>query len=218
MATVIVRPRSGTRGRLKPALSPYPMHRLTIDQYHEMIDSGVLTEDDRVELLEGWLVEKMPQNPSHGGTIRVVKDLIEASLDAQWKVSVQLPISTPDSEPEPDLAVVAGPPNRYFERHPTSGEIELTIEVSDSSLDQDRHKAGIYASANVPYYWIINLVDRQVEVYSGPSARKAAYRNVEVYKPGDRLPLIVGGREVATFAVEELLPPLKKRRKPKSSG
>lgn len=194
------------------------MHRLTIDQYHEMIDSGLLREDDRVELLEGWLVEKMPQDAPHSSTVHRLNKRLLRIVDEEYEVREQLPISTPDSEPEPDVAIVDGPEERYFDRQPVAGEIELTIEVADSSLEQDRRKAGIYASVNVPFYWIINLAERQVEVYSGPSARKAVYRNVEVYKPGDRLPLIVGGREVATFTVDELLPPVKKRRKPRSSG
>jgi hypothetical protein len=194
------------------------MHRLTIDQYHEMIDSGLLREDDRVELLEGWLVEKMPQDAPHSSTVHRLNKRLLRIVDEEYEVREQLPISTPDSEPEPDVAIVHGPEERYFDRQPVAGEIELTIEVADSSLEQDRRKAGIYASVNVPFYWIINLAERQIEVYSGPSARKAAYRHVDIYKPGDQLPLIIGGREVATFTVDELLPPVKKRRKPRSSA
>ena len=205
------------RGRLKPALSPYPMHRLTIDQYHEMIDSGLLREDDRVELLEGWLVEKVPQDAPHSFTVHRLNKRLVRALHDDYEVREQLPITTPDSEPEPDVAIVHGPEERYVERQPVAGEVEMTIEVADSTVGQDRLKSGIYASINVPIYWIINLPDRQIEVYSGPSARKAAYRHVDIYKPGDQLPLIVGGREIATFTVEELLPPVKKRRKPKSS-
>jgi Uma2 family endonuclease len=184
------------------------MYRLTLDQYHGLIKSGILGEDDRVELLEGWLVEKLPQDPPHSGTVSVVSQRLKLVLGDAWAICEQLPITLGDSEPEPDVAVVIGPAERYFDHHPSKGEVQLLIEAADSSLDKDRLKAAIYASLPAPFYWIINLPERVVEVYGGPSPRKRTYREVRVYEPGEELPLIVDGVQRGVFRVDDLLPPL----------
>src|SRR5438128_3370052 len=97
---------------------PFPVRRFTVDEYHRMIQAGVLTENDRVELLEGWIVPKMPHNPPHDGTISLVLRRLCTSLPDDWIVRAQSAITLPDSETEPDLAVVRGPESRYLSRHP----------------------------------------------------------------------------------------------------
>src|SRR4051812_8247313 len=90
-----------------------PVRRFTVAEYHQMIDANILREDDKVELLHGWIVPKMTRKPIHDAVLGIIDDAIRALLPKQWKVRVQSAITTADSEPEPDLAVVRGPLNRY---------------------------------------------------------------------------------------------------------
>src|SRR5262249_42023536 len=143
--------------------------RFTVDEYHRLTELGILTEDDNLELIEGYLVLKMPRNPPHDGTIRCGTKLLAKILPAGWDLSVQCAITLPDSEPEPDFPIVRPPPDYYRPRPPTVADIGLVIEVADSTLAGDRADKGrIYARAGIECYWIINLVDRQIEVYTSP--------------------------------------------------
>lgn len=182
--------------------------RLTVDEYHEMIRNNILTTDDRVELLDGYLVNKMPQNTPHSCTIdRLTEDLNRAK-PANWRVRFQLPITLANSEPEPDAAVVRGLRGAYAGRHPKGSDFGVVIEVADSSLALDRSfKARLYAEAGIPVYWFVNVVDRQVEVYTDPdaSANPPAYCTRTDYKPGDAVPLVLDGQQVAALAVADLI-------------
>src|SRR5688572_3142360 len=102
-----------------PPPPPPPYQRpFTVDEYHRLIETGVLKEDDPVELLEGWIVFKMPRNPPHDTTIDTVQEALRQKLQPPaWRVRVQSAITTSDSEPEPDVVVAAGPPSRYLKRH-----------------------------------------------------------------------------------------------------
>src|SRR5687767_8041636 len=104
---------------------PFPVYRFTVDQYQRMIKAGILTEDDRVELLEGWIVPKVSHNPPHDGTIWLVQTAILPRLPTGWILRIQSAITTLDSEPEPDLAVVRGPGLRYFSTHPEPQDVGL---------------------------------------------------------------------------------------------
>jgi Uma2 family endonuclease len=185
------------------------LHRFTVEQYHRLIDNGVLTTEDRVELLEGWIVDKMPHNPPHDGTVSRINRRILRLLPENWLLRVQAAITLAVSEPEPDLAVVRGPEDVYFERHPGPRDIALLIEVADSSLLEDRRDKGlIYARARIPVYWIVNLRDSCIEVYTQPTAGRAPrYRRQHDFRRGESVPLILDGKEVAQIAVKELLPP-----------
>jgi Uma2 family endonuclease len=191
-----------------PISAPYAMRRFTVDEYHRMIASGILTEDDPVELLEGWIVEKMPRNPTHNGTIELANQVLERRLPPGWKIRIQSAITTADSEPEPDVVVVRGSTLDHFGHHPLPEEIGLLIEVADSSLARDRDKARVYARAAIICYWIINLVDRQIEVYTAPSGPgdNPAYRGRDEYRSGDSIPLVIDGHEVDRIEVSSLLP------------
>ena len=103
--------------------------RLSIEQYHAIIQAGIFTDDDSVELLEGWLVFKMPKNPPHRVTTRLVRTALENILPAGWYVDSQEPITLSNSEPEPDLVVVRGETRQYLDRHPGAEDIALIIEV-----------------------------------------------------------------------------------------
>lgn len=183
--------------------------RFTVAEYHKLIEIGLLTENDNLELLEGYLVEKMSRNPPHDGTIDLVRAALGGLAPQGWLVRVQSGVTFTDSEPEPDFAVVRGNARTYLTRHPTGGDIGLIIEVSDSSLDTDQQdKTRIYARAGIPIYWIVNLVDRQVEVYEQPTGASPSptYGVQRQYKPGDAVPLVLGGVNLGTIPVADLLP------------
>jgi Uma2 family endonuclease len=186
-----------------------PIWRLTVDQYHEMITAGILTDDDPVELLEGWLVLKMPKHPPHRVATRLTQKALDRILPPGWDVSVQDPITTDTSEPEPDVSVARGDTRDYVDHHPGPKDVAIAIEVSESSLARDRGlKKRIYARARIPVYWIINLIDRRVEVYSNPSGptKKPDYRRIQVLDLGDDVPLVIDGRTVGVLKVRDLLP------------
>src|SRR3954447_3325827 len=124
--------------------------RFTVDEYHRMIESGILNDEDKVELLEGYVVEKMPRNPPHDVAIqRLNKRLTRLDL-AGWEVRIQSAITLPDSEPEPDVTLARGDDHTFANRHPLPAELGALIEVADSTLARDRQdKSRIYARANI---------------------------------------------------------------------
>jgi hypothetical protein len=188
---------------------PYPVRRFTVAEYHQMIQAGILTEEDRVELIEGWIVPKMPHNPPHDSTVDQAQEMLLRLVPPGWRIRVQSAITTADSEPEPDLVITPGPASRYATRHPQPQEIALVVEVADSSLSFDRgDKCRSYARSGIVCYWIINLVHRHVEVYTDPtgSAAQPAYRQRTDYGRADSMPLVIGGQQVALISVANLLP------------
>jgi Uma2 family endonuclease len=183
--------------------------RFSVAEYHKLIQLGMLTENDDLELLNGYLVYKMPHNPPHDSSIQRMNRRMMRYLPPGWDLRIQSAVTLPESEPEPDGAVVRGDDLSYLNHHPNPSEIGALIEVSDSTLDSDRQDKGpIYAAANIPFYWIINLVDRHVELYASPSgpAANPAYAQRTDYRTGDQVPLVLDGVEVARIPVQELLP------------
>jgi Uma2 family endonuclease len=183
------------------------MRRFTVAEYHRLIDAGILDEDDRVELLEGWIVSKMAHNPPHDSMIDLVYGEVEALLPAGWYLRVQSAITTDDSEPEPDLVAVRGPRGRYAHRHPGPADVALLVEVADTSLSHDRNfKGPLYARAGIAVYWIVNLPESRVEVYTDPSGTDPdpRYRQQRHYGIEDSVPVVIDGREVGQVAVRKL--------------
>lgn len=193
----------------KPSLAAPALdfHRFSVDDYHRMIDAGILTEDDKVELLDGWIIDKMPQKPSHSSTVHRTGDTLDAVLPEGWFVRSQFPVTLSGSEPEPDIAVVRGKNVDYEDRHPGSDDLGLLIEVSLESLVTDRGpKALLYARAKIAEYWIINLRASVVEVYSKPrTGRSPKYSQTKVYEKGDEVPLVLDGDLIANIPVKDLL-------------
>src|SRR5581483_11694181 len=141
--------------------------------------------------------------------VRLTTHALDRSLPPGWHVAKEDPVVTADSEPEPDVAVLRGEIRDYTDRKPGPEDLGLVVEVADSSLRQDRTvKKRIYARAGVPWYWIVNLLDRRLEVYSDPTgpARRPDYRTRKDYGPEDEVPLVLDDREVARLAVRDLLP------------
>ncbi len=190
-------------------VSPDVMWRFSVAHYHAMIQAGILTEDDPVELLEGWLVTKMPKNPKHRIATRLVRQALESIVAPGWYVDSQEPLTTADSEPEPDGMVVRSETRQYLNRHPGPQDVTLVVEVADSSLQRDRSlKKRLYAAAGIPVYWIVNLTDGQLEVYTDPSgpAEQPDYRQQRNYGSADTVPVVIEAREVGHIAVRDLLP------------
>lgn len=188
-----------------PELYPF-----TVDQYRRMIAAGIVTADEGVELIEGEIIPKMSRNPPHDSTLDKLEDLIRALLPSGWRLRGQKAITLATGEPEPDVAVVLGPASRYDAHHPGPDEVALVAEVADTSLAIDRDiKLRAYARAGISLYWIVNLEDRQIEVYADPISPRNAdprYRTRTDYKPGQDVPLVVAGTQVGVVPVDAVLP------------
>ncbi len=191
------------------AIPPEPVMPLTVRQYHEMARAGILIDGEPIELLEGWLVRSMVKHPGHSASTTKTRRSLDRIMPDGWSVDAQEPITTDDSEPEPDVSVIRGHREDYIERHPGPGDVGLVVEVADSSLDRDRGwKKRIYAAARIPVYWIVNLVDRQVEVFTGPSGpgELPDYATRNVFQAGARIPFVLDSEELGSVAVDDLLP------------
>lgn len=185
-----------------------PIWRLTVEQYHEMIQTGILTTDDAVELLEGWLITKMSKKRSHTLANQRIRQSLEKIVPPDWYVEAQEPITTADSEPEPDITVIKGKRDDYLEYQPRAENVVLVIEVSDATLQRDRTlKLRIYANARIPIYWIINLQERQIEVYTEPANadEQASYQQQKIYQEADTLPVVIGENEVGKIKVQNVI-------------
>lgn len=184
---------------------PFPIRRFSVEEYESMARNGILDEDDNVELLEGWIVPKLTKNPFHECVISLLQQCLGSRVTG-YHVRIQSAISTSDSEPEPDLAVVRGTPRDYRLRHPQPADIALIIEVADSSLVRDRIKRRIYARARITHYWIVNLPELCVEVYGDPvGAENAHYQTGLQYSPEDTLEAALADDLRITLPVSEFL-------------
>jgi Uma2 family endonuclease len=184
-------------------------YRLTVDQYRAMGRLGILTPDDRVELLEGWLVAKMTKHRPHVVSAQRTFHTIAALLPAGWFAAKEDPVLGFDSEPEPDISIVRGTFGDYKERTPGPLQIALVVEVADSSLSTDQSmKKRLYARSGFMVYWLINLVHNRVEVYTDPTGpvEEPDYLHHQDFGPDDLIPFIIEGREVGRIAVRDSLP------------
>jgi hypothetical protein len=174
-----------------------------------MIQAGVYTEDDRVELIEGYIVPKMPHGTPHDSTMDQIDIALESSLPPGWRARSQRAITLSDSEPEPDYAIVRWSPRAFATHHPGPADIGLIIEVADSSLEFDRKEKGrVYARAGIVAYWIVNIPDGIIEVYTQPSGPTAnpAYASHQDFSRGDSVPLVLDGVTAASLLVAYILP------------
>lgn len=167
-----------------------PTKRWTRLEYDRLIEKGVFGTEDRIELLGGALVVREPQGSPHAMGIRMAEEALRRVFAAGWDVRGQLPVALDDdSEPEPDISVVPGSFRDYRHGHPPRAV--LIVEVAESSLSLDRAlKGSLYARARVPEYWIVNLVDRALEVHRDPAADAAArygwrYTTIAILRVGE---------------------------------
>lgn len=189
-----------------PVSLPYRPARLSVDRYLEMIASGIIQEDDRIELLEGVLVEKMTKNPPHVFVVQSLQTELQDRVRPAWHVRTQDPVALETSVPEPDIAVVQGGPRDYVDHHPDARQIGLIVEVADSSLTTDRYKAQIYAGAEIPQYWIVNLSARLIETYGHPDVRSGVYQQSRSYSVGESVPVSLGDGVFEELPVASILP------------
>ena len=186
----------------------WPLRRFTVAQYRRWTEAGRFTEDDNIELLEGWIVDKMAKNPPHDSRVMWTQSVLQHLLSPDWHCRNQCSLETSDSVPEPDVAVVRGSILDYNGRHPQAADTALIVEVADTSLTTDREKRRIYARAGIPEYWIINLVNAQVEVFQTPrgSGPDADYERQQVLTRTDMLTLSLPGAATQSIPVADLVP------------
>lgn len=153
----------------------------SVEDYYEMANSGILTEDDRVELLDGEIVEMSPIGSRHAGCVKRLTKMIDSQIGDAAILSVQDPIRlSPRSEPQPDLALLKPRADFYTTTHPAPKDVLLVIEVAETSAEPDHKiKLPLYAKAGIPEVWIFELRTKRVEAYRKPSGRK--YLVVETY-------------------------------------
>ena len=184
---------------------PSPLFRMTLEQYEAMVKSGAFSERDRFHLINGFLVEKMTQHDPHATADELCGRALDKAIPTGWHVRSAKPVRLPpNSKPEPDRSVVRGAIRDYSNRSPGPDDIALILEVSVSSLVEDRQQAAIYAASGIPYSWIVNVVDRKVEVYSDPTPN--GYKLRSDYAAGEHVPVVIDGVRVADIAVDDLMP------------
>lgn len=162
-------------------------HRFTVAEYHRMAEAGILGEDSRVELIRGQIVDKAPIGAPHLGMVNRLTRLLPGILSDRGMLSVQNPVRLDDgSEPESDVAVLRPRGDYYATAAPCPSDVRLLIEVADTSLDDDRAiKVPLYAENGIAECWIVNLLDRVVEVYRQPG--NGRYTDVRRVGPGEIL-------------------------------
>jgi len=173
---------------LTPSIPGEPA-RMTVDRYLGLVEAGVLSEDDRVELLEGVVVAMTPSNPPHAAVVTMATRALLRAVGERASVRTQCTLVLGRfSAPEPDVAVVPGSDRDYLSDHPRTAL--LVVEVADTSLQQDRiTKAAIYAAAGIPEYWIVNLREAVVEAMCDPDREHARYRDARTCERGERIEL-----------------------------
>jgi hypothetical protein len=189
----------------QPETRSMPVRRFSVSEFHRIIEDGII--QDRVELLEGSIVSIPVQTPRHDATVHVAEQALRDRLPAHWDVRIRSAATTSESEPEPDLVIAPGPAFRYKDRHPGPEDIALLVEVAESSLLRDREVKGrIYATARISLYWIVNIPDRVVEVYSDPTGPAAApiFRQHQTFATDEALALVIGGQTFEPIPVREI--------------
>jgi Uma2 family endonuclease len=190
----------------QPAMSPPPLRWITVDEYERIIAAGALEDPNRVELIDGYMVTKMGKNPEHRWTTKEVLKALDRQLPRGWTSQKEEPVRIPAyDEPEPDIAIIRSSDADYRHRNSVAADVGLLVEVSDTTLSQDRgQKRSAYAKAGIPVYWIVKLVDRQVEVYFRPGKR--GYKSRVDFQPGQHVPVVIDGQRLGQVAVDDILP------------
>jgi Uma2 family endonuclease len=154
----------------------------TVSDYYKMAEAGILSPDDRVELIRGEILKMSPIKSPHAGIINKLVKMLIRQLDDRATITSQNPLHINKfSEPKPDIIVARFREDEYIERHPRPEEVFLLIEVADSSLSFDRKvKTPLYAQSGIPEYWIVNLNDRQIEVFKSPA--EGEYQEKQIVK------------------------------------
>jgi Uma2 family endonuclease len=196
---------------VRPTCSPSPclaqsLYRLTVRQFERMIEDGTIGEDERVELIDGLLVAKSRRSRPYIVAGNKGLRILWRMIPPGWHVAKGVPILASDwSRPEPDLAVIRGVVEDYDEREATADDVALVVEIAEATVPAERaDMARVYAAAGIPVFWIVNLADGQLEIFSEP--RRDGYHAHEVLDRGQDVPVVIAGVEAAWIAVADLLP------------
>ncbi|MFK7924965.1 MAG: Uma2 family endonuclease [Bacteroidia bacterium] len=174
---------------------------LSVEDYHRMVEAGILTADDKVELIKGEIIEMSPIGSKHAACVnRLTRILVKATQDDKV-VSVQNPISLPpNSEPEPDLVLLKSRSDNYDDSHPNPEDVLLLIEVSASTLEIDQQiKLPLYAEAGIPVVWIVNLNNDEIIQYQNPYQEQ--YLEAKIYPLGSQIPLPTVNQKISVDEV-----------------
>jgi Uma2 family endonuclease len=182
--------------------------RFSVVEYDRMIRGGYLDDMGRLELIEGRILIKMPHNAPHDHSVYQLQTRLLFLLHPEWVVRGQSSVTFDTSVPEPDLAIVPGPPESYSENRPTASDVVFVVEVSDTTLRLDQTtKLVLYARNKIPIYWIVNLRDQVITVYTQPRAgRTPGYRKQTDFTPGSAVPVVIGKKTIGSILVNEILP------------
>ena len=167
-------------------------HKLTVNDYHKIAEAGILTEDDRVELIEGELIDMAPIGSPHADYVDRLNLMLISQIGTRFRVRIQNPIQLDDySEPEPDVVIAKD--RSYRETHPGPQDILLLIEVADTTLKYDRNiKIPLYACCGIPEVWLIDIQNRRLEIHRQPS--QEGYRQILLPASNESAsPLLVDG-------------------------
>jgi Uma2 family endonuclease len=185
------------------------LHRWSRQKYERLIDHGFFDDDEPIELLDGLLLVKEPQDSPHRTAVLLVAKALERAFGEGWFVQTQSPIVLDDrSEPEPDACVVRGSPRDYVDAHPRRPALVVEVAAPGLALARGR-KAAAYARAGIADYWIVNLIDRVLEVYReparpGPARRDWGYAAIETL--GAAAAIAPLAAPSASIRVADLLP------------
>jgi Uma2 family endonuclease len=186
------------------------LFRMTVDQYERLVSTGFF-DGDAVELINGLLVKRMGKNPPHSWTVEALREAIGPLLAPGWSFRQEQPLAIPFiNELEPDLVIVSGSRDDYLNRHPIPDDVALLVEVADSTLERDRGaKLLAYSRGGVQVYWIVNLIDGQLELYTRPSA--TGYTEKRVIDSNGEAALLIDGKECGRIRVGAILPNVEAR-------
>ena len=177
------------------------MKKWTVDQYFAVCETGIVRAEDRVELLDGEIIEKTGQDFLHIDGVRIMIEALQEVFGREFNVSGQLPVRTVNSVPEPDVVVLRGRARAFVGRYPRPDEIVLVGEIANSTLKTDRdQKAAIYAHAGFAEYWILNVADRQLETFRNPLP-SGVYGEARIYQRGESVTI-----DDRTLVIDDLLP------------
>ncbi|OKH34066.1 hypothetical protein NIES2119_21430 [[Phormidium ambiguum] IAM M-71] len=177
--------------------------KFTVKQYHQMIEAGILTEDDRVELIKGEIVEMTPINRRHSAHVNRLNELFILRLAQLVTVGVQNPVELNDnSEPQPDISLLRRKADFYKSGHPQPQDILLLVEVADTTVESDREiKIPLYAENGIIEVWLIDINEQYIEVYRQPSAN--GYQNIQRFVRGQNLSILAFPEVI--ISVDEVL-------------
>ncbi len=177
--------------------------RFTVEEYERMGQAGILSEDDRVELIDGEIIELPPISPRHAAIVSRLNHFLHPEVKPRALVSIRNPLNAdPYSEPQPDLMLVKRRDDYYASAHPRGPDVLLLVEVADTTLEYDRVvKIPLYARAGIAEVWIIALPTDEIEVFRRPSAE--GFRSVSKVRRGEVLS--VEALPGVTLAVDQIL-------------